>query len=85
MMLIKEKDIRQEYSVLLQEAAIKGSRAKPAVRCTDNNEPKQKLCSSLLSCSRKRFNLSHATPVMGEGATAAITEGKCAIVSRHLV
>lgn len=41
MKLIKEKDIRQEYSVLVQEAAMKGGGANPAVRRTDNNEPKQ--------------------------------------------
>lgn len=41
MKLIKEKDIRQEYSVLLQEAAMKGGGANPNVRSRDNNEPKQ--------------------------------------------
>lgn len=41
MKLIREKDIRQQYSVLLQEGATKDGRGNPAVRRRDNNEPKQ--------------------------------------------
>lgn len=86
MKLIKEVDIRQECSVLLQEAAVKGGGANPASAAQIITSPNRKLCSSSLSCSRQRFNLSHATPVKGEGATTTtVTEKKCAIVSRHLV
>lgn len=63
MKLIKEKDIRQEYSVLFQEAAMKGGGAGLILPSAAEiiMSPNRKLCSS----SRQRFHLSHATPARG--------------------
>lgn len=65
MKLIKEKDIRQEYSVLLQEGAMKDGRGNPAVPSAAQiiMSPNRKPCSRSLSCSREIFNLSRARPV----------------------
>lgn len=65
MKLIKEKDIRQEYSVWLQDGAMKDGGGNPVVPSAAQiiTSPNRKPCSSPLSCSRERFNLSRARPV----------------------
>lgn len=85
MKLIKEGDIGQEYSVLLQEAVVRGGGTNPVVRRTDNNEPKQEAVFKFAFMFAPEIQFVSCNACKGEGATTTIAEKKCAIVSCHLV
>lgn len=79
MKLIKEEDIRQEYSVSLQKAAVKGGAANPVVRRTDNNQPKQEAVFKFAFMFAPKIQFVSCNVCEVEGTT--IREKKCAIVS----